>query len=149
MLKSAHIDKVDFGIEHSIMIGDEGGLYMLLNSINEEDKKIIIDSGQIHEGFLEDKIAKTKKKNKKGIDKVVIGSGGFGIVKFALTLTSSGALEAGKLICIKKTKKDEFDKERILNITLGDYFIDDVGNYVYAPKVYDMGITYKINEMSK
>ena len=55
-------------------------------------------------------IAKSNKKNKKVIDKVVIGSGVFGIIKFAMTLTSSGALEAGKLICIKKSKKDEFDK---------------------------------------
>ena len=77
---------------------------MLLNSLNEQDKKIIKDSGQISEVSLENKIAKTNTKNKKGLDKIIIGKGGFGIVKFALTLTSSGALEAGKLICVKKTK---------------------------------------------
>ena len=38
LLNSAHIDKEEFGITHSIMIGDEGGLYMLLNSLNEQDK---------------------------------------------------------------------------------------------------------------
>ena len=37
LLKKAHIDKEDFGIEHSVMIGDEGGLYLLLNSLNEQD----------------------------------------------------------------------------------------------------------------
>ena len=87
------------------MIGDEGGFYMLLNSLNEQDKLIIKDSGQIPDEFLKEKIDKTNLKNKKGLDKLIIGSGGFGIVKFALTLTSSGALEAGRLICIKKTKK--------------------------------------------
>ena len=30
-----------------------------------------------------------------------------------------------------------------MSSTLGDFFIDDIGNFVYAPKVYDMGITYK------
>ena len=116
---------------------------MLLNSFNEQDKKIIKDSGEISEEFLEEKIAKTKQKNKKGFDKVIIGTGGFGIVKFALTLTSSGALETGKFICIKKTKKTELSKEKILSNTLGDFFIDEVVNFVYAPKVYDMGITHK------
>ena len=38
LLNSAHINKGDFGITHSVMIGDEGGLYMLLNSLNEQDK---------------------------------------------------------------------------------------------------------------
>ena len=32
-----------------------------------------------------------------------------------------------------------------MSSTLGDFFIDDIGNYVYAPKVYDMGITHKEN----
>ena len=107
MLKAAHIDKKEFGIPHSIKIGDEGGLYLLLNSLSEEEKKIIEDLGQITEGFLEEKISKTNKKNKKGFDKVVIGRGGFGIVKLAFTLTSSVALDVGKIICIKKTKKTE------------------------------------------
>ena len=38
LLKTTHIDKGDFEIEHSVMIGDEGGLYMLLNSLNDKDK---------------------------------------------------------------------------------------------------------------
>ena len=45
LLKTTHIDKGDFEIEHSVMIGDEGGLYMLLNSLDEQDKQIIKDSG--------------------------------------------------------------------------------------------------------
>ena len=38
LLKTTHINKEDFGISHSVMIGDEGGLYILLNSLNEQDK---------------------------------------------------------------------------------------------------------------
>ena len=30
-----------------------------------------------------------------------------------------------------------------MNSILGDFFIESVGNYVYAPKVYDMGILHK------
>ena len=37
-LKTSHLDKEDFGIAHSFMIGDEGELYMLLNSLNDQDK---------------------------------------------------------------------------------------------------------------
>ena len=38
LLKSIHIPKHEFGIAHSVIIGDEGGLYMLLNSLNQQDK---------------------------------------------------------------------------------------------------------------
>ena len=36
-----------------------------------------------------------------------------------------------------------------MSSTLGDYFIDDVGNYVYAPKVYDMSITRSTVKLDK
>ena len=64
-------------------------------------------------------------------------------MKFALTLTSSGAFESGKIICVKKTKKEVKELNSILSSTLGDFFIDEVGNHVYAPIVYDMSITHK------
>ena len=37
--------------------------------------------------------------------KIVIGKGGFGTVKFELSLTESDKLKLGEIVCIKKTKE--------------------------------------------
>lgn len=44
-------------------------------------------------------------------------------------------------------EKDKEDKAKIINGTLGDFFIDDNGNYVYEPKVYYMGIHTQIKQL--
>lgn len=74
--------------------------------------------------------------------------GSFGTVKFALSLLESDKINFGEVICIKKTKclgnkiynDDEIPVtiKDIVKSTIGDYFIDDVGDIVYAPSVYDM-----------
>ena len=56
-------------------------------------------------------------------------------------------MNLGNFIFVKKTKKEEEDEEKILSSKLGDFFINDIGNYVYAPKVYDMGITHKLSNI--
>jgi hypothetical protein len=33
-LKKIKIDKYDFNLKHSIIIGDNGGLYLLINSVD-------------------------------------------------------------------------------------------------------------------
>ena len=35
------INKRYFNLEHSIIIGDNGGLYLLINSVNIEEKKFL------------------------------------------------------------------------------------------------------------
>ena len=36
--------------------------------------------------------------------KIVIGKGGFGTVRFGLSLTDTDKLKSGEIVCIKKTK---------------------------------------------
>ncbi len=40
-LNKIKINKRDFNIEHSIIIGDNGGLYLLINSVNIEEIKFL------------------------------------------------------------------------------------------------------------
>ena len=84
-----------------------------LTALTNKTSKIIKDSEQIPEGFLEEKISKTKQNSfKNGLVKLIFGSSRFGIVKFALTLTSSSseglkAVYAGQILYKKKTRKEE------------------------------------------
>ena len=40
-LNKIKINKRDFNIEHSIIIGDNGGLYLLINSVNKDEIKFL------------------------------------------------------------------------------------------------------------
>ena len=64
--------------------------------------------------YIADKILKNKQGqntiNNNGKQKVIIGKGGFGTVKFALSLTESDKIKVGELICIKKSKEIGFKK---------------------------------------
>ena len=76
----------------------------------------------------------------------MIGAGGFGTVKFALSLIGDekNKTSPGEVICIKKSKDKGKLKEggmkEILSSTLDDYLVDDLGAFVFAPKVYDMAV---------
>ena len=47
----------------------------------------------------------TKEKSIKNKKKIIIGEGGFGKVRFALSLFELDKVKAGEVICIKKTKE--------------------------------------------
>ncbi len=62
--------------DRSIIVGDDGGLYLLLNSLNNEDIEAL--KPIVGEDYLKDKIHEE--------NKAIIGEGGFGKVRFALSL---------------------------------------------------------------
>ena len=84
-------------------------------------------------------------------NKMVIGKGSFGALKFALTLVSPENYKTniGDLICIKKSKHIGFIKKNneilelneIYESVIGDYFADSFADFIYSPNVYDMQIT--------
>jgi hypothetical protein len=47
------IEKKKFSLDHSVIIGEDGGMYLLLNSLDENTWKIV--SARVGDGFLEDK----------------------------------------------------------------------------------------------
>jgi hypothetical protein len=78
---------------------------------------------------LSDKIKKyLKGKEKVGQSKIVIGEGGFGKVRLAMTLTDEEQLAAGVILCVKKTKYVGFNENltlnSIMNNTLDDLLAD-------------------------
>ena len=70
--------------------------------------------------------------------------GGFGTVKFSLSLSESDKIKPAEIICIKKTKEIGYENDLLLKDiiknTVGDYFADDIGDVVFAPTVFDMSI---------
>ena len=63
--------------------------------------------------------------------------GGFGTVKFSLSLSESDKIKPAEIICIKKTKEIGYENDLLLKDiiknTVGDYFADDIGDVVFAP----------------
>jgi WD40 repeat protein len=134
-IKSGRLDKTKFDLPHTLIFGEDGGLYALLNRLDESEKKII--DSIMGEDYLKDKIVEAKF----GTEKVVIGKGGFGTVKFGLSIFN----DPGKVICIKKTKSyseiSEIDKMSfITENTMSDYFGSGVIKSIYVPKIFDMTI---------
>ena len=41
-LKKQKIHKSESNLDHSIIISDDGGMYLLLNSLTKEDKDVVI-----------------------------------------------------------------------------------------------------------
>ncbi len=73
---------------------------------------------------------------------MIIGKGGFGTVKFSLSLFNTDKLKIGKLICVKKTASpsENVSDEEIFKNTIGDFFADEFGEYVHTPEVYGISI---------
>jgi serine/threonine protein kinase len=129
-------------LNHTAILGEDGGLYLLLNSIDKKIRSMLCTT--VDPKYLDDKIIKTKSN---GSAKVVLGAGGFGKVRFALSLFTAKASPAD-IICVKKTKNfldlnanlevKPFDA--VTDYTLSDYFVDEIANLIYAPEVLDMAI---------
>jgi len=146
---SGRFDKKDFEFSDTAIMGEDGGMYLLLNNldhIKEQVIKEIVSSDYLH----------SKINYKQYKEQIEIGKGGFGTVRFALSLLDSKAKPAD-IICIKKTKnfailqkirdqEQDIQKklatpfEQVINSTLEDYFTDDIANMVYAPNIFDMAL---------
>ena len=144
---SGRFDKNKFGLSDTLIMGEDGGLYLLLNRLNEEQKSVLVEKHIVTKSYLEDKFKKQEVNDPKG-DKVILGKGGFGTVKFALNLLKSKA-SPGEIICIKKTEafgKLESDEvfstplEQATEATIGDYFTNDIAETIYAPNVFDLAL---------
>jgi hypothetical protein len=135
-------------LNHTAILGEDGGLYLLLNSIDEEIKAML--STAIDPKYLDDKVKKTKSD---GTEKIVLGAGSFGKVRFALSLFAAKASPAD-IICVKKTKnfaqlndelrgKQEYKPtafEQVTDVTISDYFVDEITSLIYAPEVLDIAL---------
>ncbi|WP_342269666.1 WD40 domain-containing protein [Rickettsia endosymbiont of Orchestes rusci] len=132
---SCRFDKEKFKLPNTVIIGEDGGMYLLLNNLTRDNEQVIKEI--TGDDYLEDKLQK-KGENQQ----ITIGKGGFGTVRFALSLFDSKS-KPGEVVCIKKTKsiKDpETPCARIIDETLKDYFTNDIADIIYAPNVFDMAL---------
>jgi len=134
---------------HTLIIGDDGGIFALINSIDENEKSMIIDGGQIQQDYAQSWPA-VNVPNVGNRYKINIGEGSFGKIRLCMALTkneTSETLKPGQLICVKKTayfqrkfKKTSVTFSEIREHTWNDYSVGDVGRLIFSPAVYDMKI---------
>lgn len=141
-LKNYRFDKRNFKnkLTHSIILGADDGVYVLLNSLSEKEQKTLLDDSHMNEEMLR------LKTNEEG--KIVIGKGSFGKIRMAMAIIpnskSETSLYSGDVICVKKagTKKQK-NKLEIWQSTWNDYcsidFLSDI------PEIYDIKITNDCN----
>jgi len=142
-IRSGRFDKAALDLKDTIIFGEDGGLYLLLNDLDPLKKSMITEV--MGEEYLADKVKAVKENS----ESIVIGKGGFGTVRFGLSLFKADS-NPGDIICVKKTKSFEgLAKEAdyfrpIMNIvtenTMGDYFTNNIAKTIYAPKVLDMAM---------
>jgi hypothetical protein len=94
---TGRLDK-KLGLDRIIIVGEDGGMYSLLSALAGVTWKIA--GAKVCEGYLGDKY-RGREKNKQGHDKIVIGKGSFGKVRFAFS-TLEGASVPGDIIYVKK-----------------------------------------------
>jgi hypothetical protein len=151
---TGRFDKEDFALPGTVIMGEDGGTYLLINNTtlnkntNVDVKEIITEF--VGKDYLEDKIEQKTKDTGK-VEQITIGKGGFGTVRFGLSIFDSKS-NPGDLICIKKTKnfdtlRDEAKGdikptplEQVIDGTIGDYFTSDISGLIHAPKVYDLSL---------
>jgi len=136
-LKKFKIDKRAFKkknlfLSHSMVFGLDGGIFLLLNKINEEERKILIDCKGISPKYLQ-------KVSIPDTEKIEIGKGGYGKVRLGLVLIENNNdakhRKSGDLVCVKKTvQKDPQYQKLNLRTTLKDYYAD----HVFSPEIYDL-----------
>ena len=144
-------DKDNFGLKNTLILGEDGGLFLLLNRLTKEQQEEMVKENIVTEAYLKDKIQ--PKDEGRGVsqgDKVIIGQGGFGKVKFALSLFGSKK-GPGEIICVRKTRnfKQLTPKHEVFIVsalhlateaTLADYFARTVAEKVSAPQIFDLAI---------
>ena len=156
-LKTHRFDKKELQLDHSIIMGDDGGLFVLMNTISEAEKNMFIESDNImNEEFLNC----ITQKDTSG--KIVIGKGSFGKIRLALVLSINEStwngdftMTPGQLICVKKTKtlgEIIHDKENsfsdIYDHVLKDYSSMIPVKFIRSPKIYDMTMIQHLEKNS-
>lgn len=147
-------DKKDYpGLPHTVIVGEDGGWYILMNSLTIDEVNMIINEGDATKNY-QDYLKNTKKisqhPNKENQKKLLIGKGTCGRLRLAIVLITTetakigeSALIAGEIICIKKSSDKK--SNNLYNITLSvwnDYVSEIVGKNIQSPTIYDMCIVY-------
>ena len=96
----------NYKLTPTLILGDEGGLYWLLNSFeqNSFEEQIIKKCG------VQLEYIQKRRKKSKDVKKIIIGEGGFGRVRLCLGIFKLADVDVGQVLCVKKSRKDKKDK---------------------------------------
>ena len=134
-----------YRLPHTIILGLDAGIFMLLNHITPEEEKIMLKCKEICPDYLS-KIKKSTEND--GSKKIRVGGGAFGEVRLALVLCENmntihgrTGMKLGDVICVKKYLKVNKNKMKransdILIYAIKDYYAEP--ELVFSPEAYDL-----------
>jgi serine/threonine protein kinase len=130
---TGRFDKHSLNIDNTIILGEDGGLYILVNSVNHITKPILKEL--VSDEYLDDKTVINTETKHRIKDKIAIGSGAFGKVRFALSLFDAKS-KPGDVICVKKIYPRE--EGEITKDSLNAYLIEETTKAVIPPVILDI-----------
>ena len=143
---NGRIDKeMNIGLlDHSIIIGDNGVFYMLMNSMTLEEMNMFFKEDTINKEYYDDLKKDTPKNNRY---KLIVGKGSVGKIRLCLALTTSRVpsnMKVGQILCVKKYNSYNDNlilKKRIIrNNCWNEYATREFLHLIDSPKVYEMKI---------
>lgn len=160
-LIEGRISKKLINLEHSIVLGDDGGLYALMNTLSDVEKDFIMKEeslSYIYFKSITKEIIDMDEKNDHKFYRAFIGKGSFGKIRFALVLTNNEFNEKGEttmmpgqIICCKKTRNlKKLSLLEMIEHSWKDYSSGEISKLIYSPETYDLMIPYysgKYNDM--
>jgi WD40 repeat protein/serine/threonine protein kinase len=169
--------KIEYGFSetYTAILGDDGGLYLLLNSLKEKDAEEVAKY-HLGENYVQQKIESTLDFQREQIYKykidggevrweyekslnleaknLIIGQGGYGKVRLGISLFKSSTMP-GDVICIKKTKSVNItnayvytEPSKILEQVFNEYIKTNLSTVdgIFAPCILDMAaVLYQPN----
>lgn len=130
-------------LSHSVICGDNGGIYAVLNSLTDEEMKIFMEEGRI----AEENLKSWTKGKENGKNKLIIGEGGLGKIRLGIVLVgskNSSTMRVGEIICFKKTKNiievGQNNMAYIRRHCYNDYFSGEFKEIILSPNIYDIKI---------
>ena len=135
MLLTCRLDKKTIpSLSHTVILGEDGGFYVLFNKVTEEEKQMFLETEEISSEYTEN----WKIHPYYNASKVIIGKGTFGTIRLSIALIrneTSNTMKAGQIICVKKTtylgkmsENGAFEWKDIRNNCWNDYSVGDVGD---------------------
>ena len=130
-------------LSHSIIVGEDDGMYLLLKTVSKKELSYIKEKYQISSEYIKEKIVIQGKRMK-----ISIGKGSFGKIEISLCLLENRKknIFPGQLLCVKKTNHEDcmtsngeiLSFSDIRNSTWNDYL--SITIFSFSPEIYDMRI---------
>lgn len=155
-IKSGHFSKNSIkNLKHSLIISEDGGYFLLLNSIDDDEIKMLKENGLNEEYLVKVKSPSSGSESRK---KLIIGKEFFSQVRIGLSLGSnetSNLLKLGEIVFCRKTvhlnsmNKITIKLNKIRRNLWENYSLVLLNKLVKSPQVYDMLLVDPMDGLEK